>query len=1240
MPLESAKRHVLFLLSGALCSSASERLARAPETPERVCSQWGNWTPPPPAKLRRLEVDFARQLESRESDLRQDPQNVQYPFQERCDESHLRSCSWCPMQRLAREQAHGNVSQGGDAGAGLLEIGSVLTLLDDRLLAEWSGLRRFTRIAETFALRGVADEVVWYKTSMRGHPSQQRLGGIDAYCSAYHDEKAGGFTLTHQSSLWRSPDGFVWSQPALPTMDVPIKKDMCISRIEPAAREGEPEYLLTWRERRVCGMYDLPGLAPMTGAPHEPGVGLVDARFGEGANASACPPRDQPFSKAGISRRLLNAPGDTCTTAFRAGKSAVLAGRMHFCLRTHRKMRGKGRVLTEHWRAIRGVQFRVSAPGVDAYGMFASLYPRSQPPLYTGSLAVLNFDKTLRARESMPFMRDIEAGCSRLRGGQAICDTVDTHLLTSRDGLNWDFSLLINTTHANRHELAAPGDAMARGSRWPLHAIVGLEPAARQGWLRSKPFRAAGGAPLWLGLLVERANADGDGEVRASVSRAGGAGAAGTVAPLATLEARIDARHTRPCVLLVALPVDEAGADAELELVLMRARLYAVALLAKPRWEHAPACADEPTPTEPVPPPAAQPAAPLASVKALRQYLARVKRLRRAQARRKRPPLVRGYALPSRPAVPPPAPPLVAVAGAAGAPFDDADTVASLRRYLSAVYPAIAQPLLRASAASLRELYESLDYFYDVDALRGLEMAPRVTFTNLSSFNSLGARDELGPPQLPFLPAGVYYDADSTEAAGKILPSWTARGSFVAWSNPVRVLEQPLLSPARLHSVVGSRLGPAPSWTSPMAVVRYVWWPAGFAPSAIEALAAAAAEPDGRPRRPLGTGARALRTPLADGGAPEAGGPGGLGGRLARLRALKDGDYLEVEGFGGPLWTSDERSSPGVWANVWRGTGVFIRVSSPFVSTSKGIALAEMLIELGGREAAGGTGAVRALGDALGLGATAARLRARFTGASSAEALATAMFAVRMPADGPCSSATRGARAVLQNAWDGPEWLRKARRGQLHPNETVHRLRFAGDGEEPGAYGLYWQGGAPWASYDGLLAALACLLGAQELVDYEAHENSSWPKIVARGPGAPINVFASCVPTYHAANRTRPDAGELAAHWAATHKLALGDPRKPLLGAEEAAAPTLPCDLFGGRAPWTRRRNGGQQCVVEGSAWGNTPHAAALNCHMYCKGAMSEAHRSVPIAAVYRRRPEPRPEAAAAAPATAVPASE
>ena len=63
---------------------------------------------------------------------------------------------------------------------------------------------------------------------------------------------------------------------------------------------------------------------------------------------------------------------------------------------------------------------------------------------------------------------------------------------------------------------------------------------------------------------------------------------------------------------------------------------------------------------------------------------------------------------------------------------------------------------------------------------------------------------------------------------------------------------------------------------------------------------------------------------------------------------------VEVEQFGGADWVTSEfptakSAIPGLFCNVWRGSGTFLRVVAPFVSRSKGSAVADLLKEIGRR---------------------------------------------------------------------------------------------------------------------------------------------------------------------------------------------------------------------------------------------------------------------------------------------------
>ena len=75
--------------------------------------------------------------------------------------------------------------------------------------------------------------------------------------------------------------------------------------------------------------------------------------------------------------------------------------------------------------------------------------------------------------------------------------------------------------------------------------------------------------------------------------------------------------------------------------------------------------------------------------------------------------------------------------------------------------------------------------------------------------------------------------------------------------------------------------------------------------------------------------------------------------RKKKFTHLKTGDYIEIEQYGGPDWVLSEfpitsRGIAGLFCNVWKGTGLGLKVVAPFVSRSKGSAVADLLRRSGG----------------------------------------------------------------------------------------------------------------------------------------------------------------------------------------------------------------------------------------------------------------------------------------------------
>ena len=177
----------------------------------------------------------------------------------------------------------------------------------------------------------------------------------------------------------------------------------------------------------------------------------------------------------------------------------------------------------------------------------------------------------------------------------------------------------------------------------------------------------------------------------------------------------------------------------------------------------------------------------------------------------------------------------------AAAKADDCATITKPQKeeveaYLRALYPST-QRIENAVAA-----FEALDYLY---ADRNILEPPRAL--------------ERQVPPLPYVPEGAYYAA---KPAHRKKAKWLAGANANRWRAPVR-RRQASKSASKRASTVGGRFGPAPSWTNPLALVKFPFPLATTAtePSRAELLNAAHREVD-----------------LASG-------------------------YVEVEQFGGPRWT-------------------------------------------------------------------------------------------------------------------------------------------------------------------------------------------------------------------------------------------------------------------------------------------------------------------------------------------------
>jgi len=224
--------------------------------------------------------------------------------------------------------------------------------------------------------------------------------------------------------------------------------------------------------------------------------------------------------------------------------------------------------------------------------------------------------------------------------------------------------------------------------------------------------------------------------------------------------------------------------------------------------------------------------------------------------------------------------------------------------------------------------------------------------------------------------------------------------------------------------------------------------------------------------------------------------------RLHRLLRLRDGDSIEVEQWGGPVQPNP--GTAGTWFNVWRGTGTFLRLRSPWVALSKPAAIVEMLAEVERRDRlttpaqqkyttpttpthakksekqkSGIQGAAPepALGYAFAFAKYTGVLRAartlgrKWPNASSADVVACALYTNGAP-QGVCQAVGGWSKQQVRELYAQSEWLTDARRLELDPSECAARIRSAhgaphtllamrnGQGDARGGFGRVRRGRA------------------------------------------------------------------------------------------------------------------------------------------------------------------------------------
>lgn len=488
-----------------------------------------------------------------------------------------------------------------------------------------------------------------------------------------------------------------------------------------------------------------------------------------------------------------------------------------------------------------------------------------------------------------------------------------------------------------------------------------------------------------------------------------------------------------------------------------------------------------------------------------------------------------------------------------------------VRASLHATYPAARPHIGSASDEDIIRIHAGLDYFVVSSLTSGPPLCRLLPRSHLCAHvpafapgdGSSSTPASLVPFSLPsafspYLPPGAYYVATDRATGRSANARPFMEASFTRHAAPVIEFAQPIWGQP-LVSSWASKVGPAPSWTSPLAAVRYVLFPHGLrrparwsttaeepTPPASSALWSSGARRDLSRHRGNSSRGDFIRGEARSSVDSEVVFEPRRHPRVIELFSLRDGDLVEVEQWGG--WAAaDCPPICGLWANVWRGTGLAMRVSTPLVSLSKATAVVDMLLALGDRSLT----VLAELGRAINLLPPARTMLA----AHPRTSLAVCMAAVLLM-EHPCEAADAG--EDLQRTMES--WLAAAR--QAPPSELVaafqalagkeaaasmdgdfqdpkqHRLwQIVADGER--RFGLYWLYGVcglggPFHrtgyGWDGLLALLACLLGHhtivlaasandngllhQEVVDFELPPPYGWPSL-ATATSAP-NALHKC----------------------------------------------------------------------------------------------------------------------------------
>jgi hypothetical protein len=302
----------------------------------------------------------------------------------------------------------------------------------------------------------------------------------------------------------------------------------------------------------------------------------------------------------------------------------------------------------------------------------------------------------------------------------------------------------------------------------------------------------------------------------------------------------------------------------------------------------------------------------------------------------------------------------------------------------------------------------------------------------------------------------------------------------------------------------------------------------------------------------------------------------------------------------------------GTWANIWKGTGVFLKLDRPVVAPTRLGAVVELVTRIASKD--GGAATLEAFAQSASM--LAKRVKEfRGGGASVGEAVAAAAAAAGTGRGCRCfkeASALNGtARPLLRlAAVPGATAAFLARVREARPVDWCANV--CGNGQ------YYDRQRSPMMALDGMLATLSCVLGTnavvltrspndnglvhQELVDYDLPESlGGWP----RPPENKLNALAKCAAPF--SNLPNDADALLLEHWHSTNKWALGDVARKTFKRCDLANPG------GGDDGWTSSRGRDRCRVAQGDSIGSD-----RACFVTCRNHISAAHANVSLTQVLR----------------------